>query len=345
MFKVFYSPFPSTNTENRYLNQNIKALQSIDGIDIVPLPSGKMNKIKFLCDGFLFKRDCIILNWLENLFRKNSRFSIYGACKFFLLLFFYRLVFKKVIYVRHNMYPHELNGLGAKAAKLLTSVAEKICSAKISHSEHMIEKGYTYIPHPLYEINDKFVGKHNISPQDNKNNYYVIFGRISRYKKIEHVVDKWDVEIPLLVAGSCNDVKYLEYLKKKSEGKNVIFESRFIEENEAQRLVANSKGMILAHADPDMIVSGSFFYSVTLGTPVHAVEKPFLRWLNKEKSFAGLYIYETPGELVRKLCHLQNSSSFNGETDRNNIRLQAELLFGDAAVRNAWHDLFIRISS
>ena len=182
------------------------------------------------------------------------------------------------------------------------------------------------MPHPLYRLN-----------VDNEQslcygNYYVMFGRIARYKKIENVIQNWTIEKTLLIAGHVDDDEYLSELTMLAKGKNVIFEARFIPDDEAAAIVSNSQGVILAHVQKDMIVSGSFFFSITLGVPVFAVGTPFFAWLKQEHNFRGLHIYSESKDIIDGLLKTETLS-------KQAIQAEAEILFGKEAMNQGWRNV------
>jgi len=217
-------------------------------------------------------------------------------------------------------------GFHAKIATIITDIGEKLCHTKIAHSGHLTSKGYAYIPHPLYNL------KLDTQYKPKFNNYYIMFGRIEHYKKIETIIKNWNLEETLLIAGSIGDESYLNELTSMAQGKNIKFDARFIPDNEAANLVKDSKGVILAHADEDMIVSGSFFFAITLGVPVFAIENPFFNWLKQELKFKELYLSPTPEIIVASLTKSQ-------PFDRAIIKKQANDFFGPDATEKSWQSV------
>ncbi len=278
------------------------------------------------------KYDVVILNWPENDLRsKNNRLSVIGVFKFFVKLAYFAVIANKLIYVRHNLYPHNMKGWHAKAASFITDIGEKLCHQKVAHSGHLIKEGYAYVPHPLYNLT--LNNEHN----PNLNNYYIMFGRIERYKKIETVINHWTLEETLIIAGSVGSQSYLDELIGMAEGKNIKFDARFIPDDEAATLVKESNGVILAHADEDMIVSGSFFFAITLGVPVFAVVKPFFSWLINEENFTDLYLFKTSEQIVTTL---EKKHSF----DNHVIQAQAEMFFGSVTTAQTWRKVINDLS-
>jgi hypothetical protein len=71
---------------------------------------------------------------------------------------------------------------------------------------------------------------------------------------------------------------------------------------------------------------------------VHAIATPFFVWLKETQEFEGLRIFYSAEVLVNELRE-------DGAVNHNvihRVREQAEALFGDSIVRNAWGDLIRR---
>ncbi len=324
--------FPQPSKDNQYIQNTITALENAfeTKVDIVPSLKTAIQNPKMLFQ--TPKSDVFIINWLENSLRgTNNRFSTLGAFKYLIYLFYFRLTAKKIIYVRHNIYPHNMKGWHAKAASIVSNMGEKLCHQKVSHSGHLIKDGYAYVPHPLYTLTL------SREIQSTLNNYYIMFGRIERYKKIETVIKHWVLEETLLIAGSVGDQAYLDELITLATGKNVQFDARFIPDDEAALIVKKSNGVILAHADEDMIVSGSFFFAITLGVPVFAVVKPFFSWLINEENFTDLYLFETSEQIVTTL---EKKHSFDNQV----IQVQAEMFFGSVTTAQTWRKVINDLS-
>lgn len=268
------------------------------------------------------RSDVCIVNWLENSLRsKNGKLSILGVLKFFVKLIYFRVRSKKIVYVRHNMYPHGMKGFHKKIAKIITDFAEFTCSLKVTHSGHFKGGDYFYIPHPLYKTFK--------SDTDGNSEYFVIFGRIDEYKKIDEIISAWDDRYKLLIVGKCESNSYLDKLHLIAKNRNVELRSDYVSDNKASNIVANSMGLIIAHSDKDMIVSGSFFYAVSLGVPVLALEGNFFTWLKKEYSFSGLFLYKNHRDLIENLSDTK-------AVHQEKIKSESEEIFGDEIIANCW---------
>lgn len=316
--------------QNQYTENLHRIIGSIEGVNIQ-----RDNRLAFglLKHGF-HHFDAVVVSWLENWLVdvKTKRLTVRTALRFLLRVMMLKFIGKKVIYVRHNIYPHSLNIRDGKIARWLTDIACKLSDVCVVHSGHL-DKNYTYIPHPLYKFQSQPDGV-----EEGKQNRFVVFGRIVEYKAIDKLLNVWS-DAPLLIAGSVGSQSYVEQLTAIKENRhltNVDIDARFLSNEEAQSIVSNSRGLVLAHCEDDMIVSGSFFFAASLGVPVFAVRTPFMSWLKSEFNYSGLYIYDNLSDMVNSL----NSGGFQ-ESNYEKIGLDAQNLFGDQIVKQAFEKVLL----
>ena len=223
--------------------------------------------------------DVVILNWLENkIVDGEGRLSYTAACKLFVQTLLFRLQARRLIFVRHNRYPHSTQRRHAARVSHWLDLYEQLFDAAVTHSAAETTARRDYCPHPLYRISDAptplLPDAVNLPP-----GYFVVFGRIEPYKQIESLIERFPDNQRLLVVGAIGDAAYARRLCTMARD-NIVVAPGFLAEPEAQAVVRRSAGVILSHADEDMVVSGSFFYAMSLGRPVLAVETPFIRWVS-----------------------------------------------------------------
>jgi beta-1,4-mannosyltransferase len=326
--KILFAP---DFDQNQYIENIYNIIKSIGSVELT--------KVKHIVPGLITSGvnhyDISIVHWLENWLVNDvndKRLTLRSSMRFLLRLFVLKIISKKLIYVRHNVYPHSLNGRDAKIAEWLTDLACKISDVCVVHSGHL-GKNYTYIPHPLY----RFENQIDVNEAD-KIKRFVVFGRIVEYKAIDKLLNAWS-NVPLLIAGSVGSKPYAEQLvtiKANRQLTNVDIDARFLSNEEAQSIVSNSRGLVLAHCEDDMIVSGSFFFAASLGVPVYAVKTPFLSWLKSESNYKGLHIYDNLPEMVTAL-----GSGKLEESDVSQVSLEAKNLFGDQVIKQAFEKILL----
>lgn len=302
MRKIYYSPFE--NSGNDYCNRMKSFLSSYGEV----LPLNKSNFIKLF---FLIRiKDYIFLNWIENSIIKNGKFNIFGFLKVFFLMILYRLSLGTLVFVKHNNYPHDCCEEDIKISMWAIKIFEKIANKVVIHSIPDLRGDYFYIPHPLYEeLEDP-----NLVNSDSDN--YLIFGRILPYKKIEQVIEVFPRNKNLIIAGSCDNEIYLKKIKNICLSKpNIEILPRFLEHNEIKSLVEKSAGILITHNDDDMIVSGSFFYAMTLKSKVYALETPFFKWAEKMMGRKYITLFKNLNELSTEILSDAYSESMKSQSN------------------------------
>ncbi|SDK08597.1 Glycosyltransferase involved in cell wall bisynthesis [Methylophilus rhizosphaerae] len=324
---LFYPRFG----ENQYTENTYECLQTFS-TDIQAVEPINFSVLK---SGF-HHYDVAVVHWLDNtLVTKAKTISVISVTKFFIKLCILKWVARRIIYVRHNLYPHALHGAAAKIARRLIDMACRVSDRCVVHSGHLAGGNTSYIPHPLYQ----FDSEREVTLAQ-ATGPYIVFGRIVEYKAIDRLLESWEGE-RLLIAGKVDSAAYLdrlqEIIERRKLGGQVSLEARFISDQEAAMAVSASHGLILTHSDEDMIVSGSFFFAVSLGVPVYAVTTPFFEWLENTYNYPGLFIYDDIPALITGLNTHQ-------EIDRAALKTAARSLFGQDVVSAAWRNFLIKLS-
>ena len=294
--RIAYSPFE--NESNRY-TENFKKILSHFG-EIAEAPSLK----KIFGNLSIRRFDVLILNWSDNNFvnGRTGRISFFGIAKEFLRVAIFKLMARKMIFVRHNVYPHSATGKSRETASKIIEAYEKCFDLCWVHSGHLVEDNRFYVPHPLYEVADHLplATDHLHLPEK----YFIVFGRILPYKKIDRLLEILPPDIHVVVCGSCPDQVYREKLQAFNKP-NITIIAEFIPDELARSLIERSSGMVICHADDDMIVSGSIIFSISLGVPVFAIETPFVHWFRDAVNDRMLVAASDFPDLVEKMQRYQ----------------------------------------
>lgn len=278
-----------------------------------------------------FRKDIAIINWLENGFlNKNGTVSYLGTIRICMILLLLKIRFKKLLYVKHNHYPHNIESKSINKIKYLMKIIVRFADFAVIHSP--TEHNFTYLPHPLYKYPLK-LSPSAISPDFER---YIIFGRIARYKKIEDVIVAFPDNKKLIVAGGCEDKGYLSFLEGLIKDKtNITIKGCFISDADAANLIKGCNGLILSHSNEDMIVSGSFFYSLTLGVKVYALQTPFLSWVGEN---VGNDVIQNFKNLHEMMDTIKNEQEVNGSYGEESINKINEL-FSDKLIKETFERL------
>lgn len=334
--KLSIAYFPFENKNNRY-TENFKKILSGFG-DIAEAPP-----LKNVLQRFRFRRfDLLILNWSDNNFvdEKSGAISLFGVAKEFFRIAVYKIISRKLVFVRHNVYPHDAKGAARARAKKLIEYYEKCFDLCWVHSGHMTEPKRLYVPHPLYQatiankdsqIDTRLRDELSLPPE-----YFIVFGRIQSYKKIDHLIEKLPDDMHLLVCGSCGDDAYKQKLIAYGKA-NVTIMAEFISDELAEVLMLGACGVVICHADDDMIVSGSIVFAISLGIPVLAIATPFVRWFQATINAKMIVAADDFPDLINNMRAHQSSIS------SSDVRISQQH-FSDQAVSSYVASTFDRLN-
>jgi glycosyltransferase involved in cell wall biosynthesis len=271
--------FPPPSDKNSYTIRMTEILNSFG--TVTPITPKKIGKLASEWKRF----DVVFFNWLENkAFNKNGDISFKGLILAFVWFQIMRVISKKIVYVRHNNYPHNIKEKNISFSMKLMNYFESHSDSAIVHAEYLSNYKRVYVPHPLYS----FLNSNTERKINKYGSYYVCFGRIEKYKKLDKLIASWPKGYRLVIAGASSDTEYIDFLKRLGTGKDIIILDKFISDEEAFDLVANALYSILPCDSKCMIVSGSFFFSLSAGTIVIAVDNQFYESLENKDN--ALYV-------------------------------------------------------
>ena len=236
-------------------------------------------------------------------------------------LLLFRLAAKNLIYFKHNFYPHRIRSKSRFIGEFAVRVAEIVSNKVVVHNPCVANRrSYYYVPHPLYLLNGE-------SPdfEINFDDYYVIFGRVERYKNIVEIIKAWPNDKNLIVAGSGDKAYSEEIFLEMRDKKNIVFINKFIDNSFASSLIKKSSGVIIANREDSCLVSGTFFFSISCGKRVFCLRSEFYDWVRSEMGENVVVsddLVGIVGNLDSDVCN----------DDCEGVR---EGLFGDVAVKNS----------
>ncbi|WP_297813165.1 glycosyltransferase [uncultured Methylophaga sp.] len=323
--------YPEPDGANEYTSNMVEHIETVVGKPLCYAPNIKdivLRPHKTLC---YKKYDIAVINWLENNLRsEGKKLFLFGIVKFLVYILFFKLAARKTVYVRHNICPHDMPRLQARLTRKIVDFGELLFDRKVAHSGHLENQDYFYIPHPLYETG---IDAQRVDSAEPQQSYYLMFGRVERYKQIHSIIENWPDREKLLIAGPASDHDYVSELIAEAEGRNIDFDIRFIPDEEIAAIMSAAKATILSHDNEEMIVSGSFFHAISYGVPVIASEQAFLNWLKRDKDFSGLELFSSVGELDAVINKPRVST-------KNTILSESAALFGKQQVQTNLRQLF-----
>ncbi|WP_218418594.1 hypothetical protein [Alteromonas lipotrueae] len=279
--KVYLYP---SRSQNEFLDLNRCAIRKI-GYSVEQVDKA------FVYDLLRMKKDAIVvLNWVEDrVYGRTYRTVFQYFFKMVALIIFSRVFARKVVWVRHNFKPH--NGTKTNfrykfLCGLFNAVGIKPTPLESYYSEPSLV-------HPLYKEDTQLKSDIAVSKvsEESRPNTVVFFGAVKRYKNLHKVLDTWPSDIPLKIAGKCSDQKYEAFINEKIEKRNltVDWDNRFLSDKELNDTLANSKFVLLPHADSTMISSGSFYHAIGEGCNILTNESRFGCFKSDVHSFVSIY--------------------------------------------------------
>lgn len=288
--------YPFDSKKNKYLEIN-KGIWEELGFDVIPYSD--LNLRLF----FDRKNTVTVVNWLEDSIVSRGKGTVKANrfIKKIILLAFFRILSKKLIWVRHNYKPHNLKKENSMFSfSVFCKIFSFFSDEKITHS--YFDEGWRVIDHPLYPaLND--------SRLKEKRDFF-IFGLVKEYKGIDVLLEYWPKDISLTIAGLCVDSK----LENKIENiiiereLDVVWDNKFIEDDELEVYLKSSKVVVLPHNDKSMIVSGAFYHAASNGCSILMKKTPFFDYIKSWFSNAESFEYEGLEEACNKVLAKHNRS-------------------------------------
>ena len=277
--RIAYAPF--TNAHNAYVPRMHEILGRFGHVERFMRPRQFLDEVK-RGRGRFQRYDATVFNWIENEFVDEATGTLpaINIVKVFLKTLVARLLSRRLILVRHNTYPHTVKLGHERAAEALVDRYERMFHVVFSHSGAHLEGKRLYCPHPLYwqEKQSADVSDSSIL-SELPGDYFVVFGRIAPYKQVIEMIRGFPAERQLVIIGSVTDKAYGAEVAEAAQRPNVLYRPGYLTDAQAQRIITGSQGIVMAHAGDNTVVSGSFFFAMSLPVPVLAVETPFLNWV------------------------------------------------------------------
>ena len=264
----FYPSCPREGYTNPYCINYKKALQ--EHYIVLDSENGvtKMKSATLLHYSLI--ADIFVLNWIENV--ASLRLGKIQFVFVLLSLFIIRIRKKKIVWMLHNINPHEgKTWFSDKICNYLFQNASLIISHSIEAANYANSRAkchVEYICHPIVH--------HKASNNDFKDDsveYFdvLIWGSILPYKGVAEFLENCYDKIgsfKVLIIGKCKDNNLIERIETYCSSK-IIFENRFADFEELQKLVRNSKYVLFPYIGDSISSSGVLMDTIAMGgTPV-----------------------------------------------------------------------------
>jgi glycosyltransferase involved in cell wall biosynthesis len=278
--------------------------------------------------GILSKVDVFHFHWINAYLNHKPLKAFIATFIFMMYVFILKLKGTKIIWTLHNSVEFTHHGKNRWLENILVPFllnnADKIIVHSKFQKSHLDKKYYdkiVWIPHQNYcSILTKNIKE--------KNNSFLFFGTVNPYKGVETAINAYNSIKTLTsfkIIGKISDEKYKILLNNLScDNKNISIEDRYIDDEELENLVKESKAIILPFSQ--ITNSGSLIYALSCRTNVIMKRSILTDELYKEYKDLEkvLFTFETEEELsnIIKNNLVYNTSDFDdfiNKTDMNNL--------------------------
>lgn len=315
--------------ENDYVHIMQDALQAL-GNEVVPV-GWHWVTLRACASTGTGTGDMLILNWPENYVLRQGKPSVGDALRTVYMLLWARRRWKKLVYVMHNHRSHALGMRSRLLTGFIVKLASRLADKTIVHSPHLAGGRYCYVPHPLYPVraDSTMPGDFPFSASED---FFLVMGRLNRYKMVEEIISTWPTGKNLLITGTAPDEGYLHFLKSGVEARglnaHIRFLPRYLDESEIAWLMKNTTACILSHQTREMIVSGAFFHALSYGTNLIARSSAFYSALIKQNIFTDFIALDDWHGLSARFASVRVRTA----EERAAVAKRAEAVFGREAV-------------
>lgn len=277
--KVYF--FPPGSATNPYIDHVISGLEK-NGVTVVN--KGTANKYQKLFSSFRAMAghtDIYHFNWLENKASVDTKKNRILCSVILVWLRMLRLSGGKLVWTMHNKESHDCAGdktfhytfLRKLISRMDMIVVHARDSADILVNEYRFPaEKICYVPHGSY-LESANAELPRAAAHDGL--VLLAFGRMNRYKNIPMLIRAFrEVNLPdtrLKIFGKCDDgePELLSQIEKEICGdERITFENRFVPEEEADAIFAQSDIVVLPYDKQSMCSSGAAIKAFSEGKPI-----------------------------------------------------------------------------
>ena len=284
----------------------------------------------------LLDSDIVHLNWYENLSdRKIKRILAYLYKRIQMCIMHIRRI--PIICTFHNKTSHDKNydRLEETIKNITWKKADRIIihsrsSEAFLTSEDLKTKAF-YIPHPNYcnAYNDGV----EYDKYKRKENELVVlsFGLIRPYKNVDLFIrlanDYASFEnVKFIICGNCPDENYKTQLLKSAIGNNILFDIRYVDNNEVKSLFSLVDILVLPYNTSSALNSGAAVLSFSLGVTVISTRTATIQDLDSSGLIYSYDYSENNDEHYERLKKSFDTAYKDFCADKNVIKEKGYLL-------------------
>lgn len=277
----------------------------------------------------------VILNWYEDQpYRQNTsllkRVGMYVTYILFILIA--PLFSSKIIWVRHNLKPHNVIRKPLSYEFLLWCIS--ISATEVVTLEESTSIKGSVVPHPLY-CSDSQLNKIIGHLKNNKRLYdFVFFGAIKPYKRLNELLASWPSGIQLKIVGMCSSHKYERALRNiiKERSLDVFWDNEYLSSDSLNDIISNARYVILSHDDGAMVSSGTFYHAISYGANIVTMPSVFGISKSIRHSFVSQIDFSNMETTLKALPYRSAEDVMN----------ESLRFYGEQHIRSSWEGILCR---
>lgn len=269
--------------------------------------------------GIFYKVDVFHFHWINAYLNHKPLKAFIATFSFMAYILVLKLKGTKIVWTLHNSIKFTHHGKNKRLENILVPFLLNKVDKIIIHSKFQknhLDKKYhnklVWIPHQNYctILNNSL---------KNKEEYFLFFGGIDEYKGLETAIKSYKKskkKVPFKIIGSVSNSKYKDKLIQLiGNEKKIIFEDRYIEDNELELMVKNAIAVVLPFKQ--ITNSGTLIYTLSCYTTIIMTNSILSdELLNEYKGLNdSIKTFSTENELSK----IFDTIELSNETKKNNF--------------------------
>lgn len=256
----------------------------------------------------------IHVNWIETCAQDRTlkyRFLGWAVLKWVDLM---RAYGAKIVWTVHNKTSHNNSGdienTRAFYSKMLDKTDMVVVHCKETEDSIVEEYGYSRdrilnVPHGAYDDEQVLEKDWKMSDKIDPNKFTLMtFGNIVPYKNVPVLIRAYkelnDNSLQLVIAGNSKNEELISEIEKAVEDTDVIFDKRFIPDEEMKSLFSKSDCVVLPYEKASMYNSGVAVMAFSKGVPIIVSDFGVIKEIS-DRDFVWAYDFENEEENLKKL--------------------------------------------
>ncbi len=256
----------------------------------------------------------IHVNWIETCAQDRTlkyRFLGWAVLKWVDLMKVYGA---KIVWTIHNKTSHNNSGDSENTHSFYSKMLKRtdLVLVHCKETEDSIVEEYDYprerilnVPHGAYDDEQVCEKDWKMADKiDPKKFTLMTFGNIVSYKNIPLLIRAYkevsDDSLQLVIAGNGKNEELISEIEESIKGTDIIFDKRFIPDEEMKSLFSKSDCVVLPYEKASMYNSGVAVMAFSKGLPIIVSNFGVIKEIN-DRDFVWAYDFENQEENLRKL--------------------------------------------